>query len=205
VGVVVLEVGFDEVVVASSEVDGWWSGGLASHVVKLSIAVVIRTQVSTYHYLLQVRLQAAISYIWQVYSWEQRFRHELENVVTSDVGSEVPFHVEYLSEAIVEVGNVEVIQGFGGIESDCVGTWPDGSNVGVDVVTSNIVGFEDDSTVAEIGIEGIGVGIHIVRLHLANDFVVGLGLDITFLASSSDHYLVSIFTEAGTLDGDCLA
>lgn len=58
---------------------------------------------------------------------------------------------------------------------------------------------------AEIGIEGIGVGVHIVRLHLANDFVVGLGLDITFLASSSDHYLVSIFTEAGTLDGDCLA
>lgn len=43
-------------------------------------------------------------------------------MVTSDVGSEVPFHVEYLSEAKVEVGNVEVIQGFGGIESNCVGT-----------------------------------------------------------------------------------
>lgn len=43
-------------------------------------------------------------------------------MVASDVGSDIAFHMEYLSKASVERENVKVIECFGRVKGDSVGT-----------------------------------------------------------------------------------
>lgn len=57
---------------------------------------------------------------------------------------------------------------------------------------------------SQVDIEGIHIGVHVVRFHYTSDLIDSLAENVALLASSSHHDLVFVFTEAYSLDSDYL-